>query len=71
MRGRLQLYPTSGELQADVARFWDSIGEQARARAAASEALRIDDVMQAAGHSDRVFDTAARLELEALAEPPR
>lgn len=65
------LYPTNSELQSDVARFWDSIGDAERARAAAAEAIRIDDSLEAAGHADRVFDTAARLEIETLATPPQ
>ncbi|MGD9632978.1 MAG: O-antigen ligase family protein [Pirellulales bacterium] len=67
----LALYPTSSQLQAGAARFWDSIGDSARARAAAAEALRIDDAMQSAGHTDRVLDTVTRLEIETLAQTPR
>lgn len=67
----LELYPTSSLLQASAARFWDSIGDSAQAHAAAAEAVRIDDAMQAAGHADRVLDAVTRLEMETLARSPR
>lgn len=67
----VQLYPTNSLLQSDAARFWDSIGEAKRARVAAAEAIRIDDALEASGHTDRVFDAVTRLEIETLARMPR
>jgi O-antigen ligase len=67
----LALYPTDAALQAEVAKFWQSLGQSPQARQAATEALRIDDAMRAAGHRDRVLDDALRQELESLAESSR
>ncbi|MEX2091534.1 MAG: O-antigen ligase family protein [Pirellulales bacterium] len=67
----LALYPTNADLQAEVAKFWQSLGEAQRAREAATEALRLDDATRAAGHRDRILGDALRQELESLAETPR
>ena len=67
----LVLYPTSADLQAEVAKFWQSAGERARARDGAAEALRLDDAARAAGHQDRAFDRALRQEIEAMAAGER
>ena len=67
----LALYPTDAELHAQVAEFWQSVDEPARARDAAAEALRLDDAMRAAGHRDRQLNDALRQEMESLARGPR
>jgi O-antigen ligase/tetratricopeptide (TPR) repeat protein len=63
----LELYPTHAELHAQAAQFWMSVGEAARARTAALEALRLDDAMRDAGHVDRTLRPATRREMESLA----
>ncbi len=67
----LALYPTNADLQAEVAKFWQSLDDVQRAREAATEALRLDDATRDAGHRDRVLGDTLRQELESLAETPR
>jgi tetratricopeptide (TPR) repeat protein len=67
----IDLYPSNSELHAKAAKFWESAGEKDRARSAAVEAIRLDDLMQAGRHRDRMFDTALRNELEFIARPAK
>ena len=67
----IELYPTSAEVHGQAAKFWQSADREERARDAATEALRLDDAMRAAGHHDRVLGPALRKELESLANGPR
>lgn len=64
----IERYPTSAEHHAQAARFWQAVGDDDRARAAAAEALRLDDALRAAGHFDRALPSEQRLELELRAE---
>ena len=60
----IELYPASAEHHAQAARLWQSIGEVERGRAAATEALRLDDALRAAGHVDRALRPDERSDLE-------
>jgi len=64
----IELYPTSAEHHAQAARFWQSNGDVERARAAAAEALRLDDALRAAGHVDRALRPDERSDMELQVE---
>jgi tetratricopeptide (TPR) repeat protein len=62
----IELYPSNAELQANAAKFWQSAGKTDRALAAATEALRLDDLMRAGGHDDRLLAPTLRQEMEKI-----
>ena len=64
----IDLYPTSAEHHAQAARLWQSVGDAQRARAAAAEALRLDDALRAAGHLDRALRPDERSDMELQVE---
>lgn len=63
----IELFPSNAELRSKAAKFWQAAGANDRARAAAAEALRLDDLMRASGHNDRVLNPAVRQEMETIA----
>ncbi|HEY2760576.1 MAG TPA: hypothetical protein VGI75_07525, partial [Pirellulales bacterium] len=66
----IQLYPSHADLQAKAANFWQSAGKHDRARQAAIDAIQLDDLMRAGGHSDRQLEPAVREAMEAIAQQP-
>jgi hypothetical protein len=62
----IALYPSRAELHAEAANFWRSIGDGARARAAATQSLEFDDLQGAAGHTDRLLDPTIRSQMESI-----
>ena len=66
----IELFPSHAELLAKAAKFWQSTGKLDRAREAAVEAIRLDDLMRAGGHTDRQLQPAVREATEAIAHLP-
>jgi hypothetical protein len=66
----IELFPSHAELLAKAANFWQSVGKLDRAREAAVEAIRVDDLMRAGGHTDRELRPAVREATEAIAHLP-
>jgi hypothetical protein len=64
----IDLFPSHAELRSKAAKFWQSAGASDRAREAAAEAVRLDDLMRACGHTDRLLDPALRRETEKIAQ---
>ena len=63
----IELFPSNAELRTKAAKFWQAVGANDRARDAAAEALRLDDLMRTSGHNDRVLNPAVRQEMETIA----
>jgi hypothetical protein len=66
----IELFPSRAELHAQAANLWQSAGKEDRAREAAAEAIRLDDLMRAGGHTDRLLEPAIRKEMETIKGKP-
>jgi tetratricopeptide (TPR) repeat protein len=67
-RQAIELYPTEARLHARLATLLAQADRSEEAYAAASEALRLDEVMHAAGHHDQLLDPALRRQLESIVD---
>ena len=63
----IALYPTSSDVHARLAKLLLVAGESDSAAEAASEALRLDDIMRQGGHADRQLADAERAQLRQIA----
>lgn len=70
-RKAIELYPTEARLHARLATLLASADRLDEARAAAAEALRLDGLMEVAGHQDQLLDPDLRRELESIVDGQR